>query len=97
MTKPLQCWVCGKDHRIKYCLCQRENLRSFQNLDRATMVEDMVREIPRIYVALEDQQTYHQSNVIKVEGKIPKKSISIQIDPGFTHSYVMPRFLTTTI
>jgi hypothetical protein len=74
-------------------LCEREDPRGLYNLESLGTVEDMVRETPRIYVALEDQEVDHQSTVIKVEGKIAKQSISILIDLGSNHSYVMSRIV----
>ena len=49
------------------------------------------RAVPRIYAALEDCQEDHQSTMVEVAGKIVERSISILIDPGFTHSYIIPR------
>ena len=51
----------------------------------------VAREVPRIYVALEDRQEDHQSIVVEVAGKIAEQSVSILIDPGSTHSYITPR------
>ena len=51
----------------------------------------VVRTIPRIYAALEDHQEDHQSNMVEVEGKISKKSISILIDPRSTLCYITPK------
>ena len=51
----------------------------------------VARAIPRIYVALEDCQVDHQSTVVEFAGKIVEQSISILIDPSFTHSYIAPR------
>lgn len=76
---------------MKDILQRRENLRSLHNLDSEATVEDLMRETPIIYATLEDQQAYHQSNVIKVKGRIAKKPISILIDLGSTHSYAMSR------
>ena len=45
------------------------------------------------FVILEDQKAYHQLTMIKVEGKISKKSISILIEIGSTHSYVTLRIV----
>ena len=53
----------------------------------------VARTIPRIYAALEDLQEDHQSNVVEVEGHIAKKSVSILIDPGSTHSYITPKIV----
>jgi hypothetical protein len=76
---------------LKDCPHRRENPRSLHNLKGAATVEDMARETPRIYAALDNHQADHQSTVVEVEGKIAKQSISILIDPGSTHSYVSPK------
>jgi hypothetical protein len=46
------------------------------NIQEATMVRDM----GRIYAALNDRQAEYQSNMIKVEGKIINQHVSILID-----------------
>ena len=51
----------------------------------------VAREVPRIYVALEDRQEDQQSTVVEVAGKIVEQYVSILIDPGSTHSYINPR------
>jgi len=43
------------------------------NIQEATTVEDMGRNIPRIYASLGDRQAEYQSNMIEVEGKIINK------------------------
>ena len=48
----------------------------------------VVGTVPRIYVSLYDHQEYHQSIVVKVEGRIFKQSISTLIHLGSTHSYI---------
>ena len=53
----------------------------------------VVRTIPRIYVALEDLQADHQSTVVDVEGKIAKKYVSILIDPGSIDRYITPKIV----
>lgn len=57
--EPLQCWGCGENHRLNDCPCSREDPRGLYNMEDAPRVEDMVRETPRLYVALEDQQSNH--------------------------------------
>lgn len=86
----LQCQGCGGNHRLRYLLHRRENMRNFHNLEGVAIVENMVRETPRIYAALEELQEDHQPTVIKVEGKIAQKTISNLIDQGHTHSYITP-------
>ena len=51
----------------------------------------VARVVPRIYAALKDSQTYHQSTVVEVESNTVEQSVSILIDPGSTHSYINPR------
>ena len=53
----------------------------------------LARPIPRIYAALKDHQTEHQSTVVEFEGKIAKKYVSILIDLGSTHSYITPKIV----
>ena len=43
--------------------------------------------IPKISTLLKDHQEDLQSTMVKFEGKIVEKSISILINPGSTHSY----------
>ena len=47
----------------------------------------MVREIPRIYVTLNNHQDNHQSITMEVEGKNVKQSISVLIDSRSNHIY----------
>lgn len=75
---------------MRDCPRKREDPRGLHNMESTGIVEDMVRENPKIYVALEDLQADHHYNIIKVEGNIAQQSISILIDLGSTHSYVMP-------
>ena len=53
----------------------------------------VARIVPRIYVALEDHQEYHQSTMVEVVGNNVEQSISILIDPSSTHSYIAPRLV----
>ena len=53
----------------------------------------MARSMPRINVALENQQADHQTSKANVEGMIKIKPISILIDPGACLSYISPRIV----
>ena len=75
----------------RYCPLENENSRPSYNLQEVETMGQVVRVIPRIYVALEEHQVDHQSTVVEVVGKIVEQSISILIDPGSTHSYISPR------
>jgi len=53
----------------------------------------MARETPRIYASLDDHQVDHQATVVEVGVKIATQSISILIDPRFSHSYIHHKFV----
>jgi hypothetical protein len=48
----------------------------------------MGRNVPRIYVALDNKQEYYHSHMIEVEGMINNQTIAILIDLGASHSYI---------
>ena len=70
---------------------ENENARKAYNIEEAKMTGQVARAVPRIYAELEDCQEDHQSTMVEVAGKIVEQSVSILIDPGFTHSYMTPR------
>jgi hypothetical protein len=47
------------------------------NVQKDTIVEDMGRNVPRIYAALDNKQDEFQSHMIEVEGNINNQPISI--------------------
>jgi len=53
-------------------------------------VENAARGTPTIYVALDNRQADHQSNMIEIEGTINNQTISILVDYGASHSYIDP-------
>jgi hypothetical protein len=59
----------------------------------ATIVEDTGKNIPRIYVVLEDRQAEYQSNMIEVKGKIINHPVYILIDSGVIHYYIDPKIM----
>jgi hypothetical protein len=67
--------------------------RTLHKIQKATIVEDMGRNILRIYVALEDRQEKHQSHMIEVEGKIINHPVAILIYSGEIHSYIDPKIV----
>jgi len=67
------------------------SMHNIQTLREATTVNDIARSMPRISVALENQQVDHQSIMLEIEGKISNQIVSILIDPGATLIYVSPQ------
>jgi hypothetical protein len=68
-----------------------DKMSTLHNIQEDTTIEDMGKNIPRIYATLEDQQVEHQSHMIEVEGKIINHLVSILIDLGAIHSYIDPK------
>ena len=73
------------------CPLKDESARPTYNIQEVETVGQVARVVPRIYAALEECHAYHQSTMVEVAGKIVEQSISIFIDPVFTHSYISPR------
>ena len=57
------------------------------------IVGDQTRTMPRINVALENQQADYQTSMVEVEGKINQIPISILIDVGASLSYISPKLV----
>jgi hypothetical protein len=53
---PIQCWGCKGDHKYRYCPHRSEKVRVVHNVQQAETMEDMGRDVPRIYVALDNKQ-----------------------------------------
>jgi hypothetical protein len=51
------------------------------------------RNVPRIYVALDNKQAEFQSHMIEVEGKINNQHIVILIDSRASHNYLDPKMV----
>jgi hypothetical protein len=49
--------------------------------------------MPRIYVALDNNQVEHQASVAEMEGMMANNRVSILIDPGSNLSYVVRRIV----
>jgi predicted aspartyl protease len=97
-------WEKGEDHQsnvgdakkitcTRISLTEKIKMKTMHNIQEATTVEDMGRNIPRIYAALEDRQAEHQSNMIEVEGKIINHPVAILIDSGESHCYIDPKIV----
>jgi hypothetical protein len=57
-----------------------EKVRTVHSVQQAATVEDMGRNVPRIYAALDNKQAEFQLHMIEVEGKINDQPIAILID-----------------
>jgi hypothetical protein len=90
---PIKCWGCKEDHMYKDFPHKEDKMKNTHTIQEATTVEDMGKSIPRIYVALEDQQEEHQSHITKVEGKIINNLVDILIDSGASNFYIDPKIV----
>jgi hypothetical protein len=52
---PIQCLGCGGDHMYKDFPHRGEKVRTVHNVQQVATVEDMGRNVPRIYVALDNK------------------------------------------
>jgi len=71
----------------KDCPHRGEKVRNIHNVQHDDIVEDMGRNMLRIYIALDNKKYEFQSHMIEVEGKINDKPIAILIDSGASHGY----------
>jgi hypothetical protein len=90
---PIQCWRCKGDHMFIDCPHIGEKVRIFHNVQQDETMEDMGRNVPRIYIPLDNEQEKYQSHMIGVEGMINNQTISILIDSGASHSYIDPKMV----
>ena len=60
------------------------------NLQEASTLGYVARNIPRINDAMEDRQVYFQPTMIELEGKIQIQSVSILVDLVANLSYIHP-------
>jgi hypothetical protein len=53
---PIQCWDCKGDHMFRDCPHKVENMRTVHNVQQDETMEDMGRNVPRIYASLDNKQ-----------------------------------------
>jgi hypothetical protein len=68
-------------------------VRIVHNVQQAEIVEDMGKNVPKIYEALDNKQEKYQPQMIEVEGMINNQTISILIDSGAIHSNIDPKMV----
>jgi hypothetical protein len=68
-------------------------VRTAHSVQQAATVEDMGRNVPRIYAALDNKQTKFHSHMIKVEGNINDQPNAILINSVPIHSYLDPKMV----
>jgi hypothetical protein len=78
---------------FKDCPHRGEKWRIIHNVQQAEIVEDMGRNVPRIYATLDNKQAEYQSHMIEVEGMINNQTIAILIDSGVSHTYIDHRMV----
>jgi hypothetical protein len=86
----LKCWGCGEEHLLRDFPHRQKNSRRLYNIQEATIVNDVARNMPWIYAASDNKQADHQASVVEMEGMIANHQISILIDLGSNLSYVAP-------
>jgi hypothetical protein len=85
----LKCWGCGEPHLLRNCPHRNSTNRTIKKIQEASTVGDIGKSIHRINVAIDGKQAYHQSTIVKIQGKIHDRKIYILIDLGASLNYVM--------
>jgi hypothetical protein len=75
----------------RYFPHRSDKVSIFHNVQQDETVEDMGRNVTRIYAALDNKQAEFQSHMIEVEGMINNHTFTILIDSGSTRSYIYPK------
>jgi predicted aspartyl protease len=75
------------------CSHRGEKVRIVHNVQQAKTMEDMGRNVPRIYAALDNKKAEYQSHMIQVECMINNQTITILIDLGASHIYIYPKMV----
>ena len=70
-----------------------DKVRVLHNAKKYETVEDVGRNVPRIYASLDNKKAKYQSHIIEVEGMINNQTIAILIDSGTSHSYIDPKMV----
>ena len=53
---PIQCWGCKGDHMFRDCPHRGEKVRTVHNVQQSKTMEDMGKNVSRIYTALDNKQ-----------------------------------------
>jgi hypothetical protein len=61
---PIQCWGCKGDHMYRDCPQKGEKVRIVHNVQQYETVEDMGKNVPRIYASLDNKKVEYQSHMI---------------------------------
>jgi hypothetical protein len=76
-----------------YCPHIGEKVRTVHNVQQDETMEDMGKNVARIYVSLDNKKEEYQSHMIEVYGMINNQTISILIDSGSSHSCIDPKMV----
>jgi hypothetical protein len=87
-TTPIQFCGCKEDHKYKDFPHKSEKVRVFHNVKQAEIVEDMGRNLLRIYASIDNKQVEFHSHMIAVEFMINNQTIALLIDSRYIHSYI---------
>jgi hypothetical protein len=90
---PIQCWGCKGDKMFRDCSHIAEKVRTDHNVQQAETMEDMGRNVPRIYAGLDNKQAEYQSHMIEVADMINNQTIVILIYSGASHNYIDPKMV----
>jgi hypothetical protein len=64
--EPLKCWGCGEPHLLINCPFRNVPNKTIQNIQEASRVEDIGKNIHRISASLDDRKANHQSTIVEI-------------------------------
>jgi len=85
---PLQCWGFKEPHLYRDCPINENMTMTMNNIQEATIVNDMARCRHKINVSEENRRVDHQYSMVEIECTINHKPASILIDTGEIFSYI---------
>jgi hypothetical protein len=77
----------------KYYPHQGDTMTTLHSIKQEETIDDVGKNMPRIYATLDNRHEYYQSHMIEVEGNIDNHPIAILIDSGSNLSYIDPKII----
>jgi hypothetical protein len=68
-------------------------MTTMHNIKKEEIIEDVGKNMSRIYASLDNRKKYYQSHMIEVEGKIDNQPVAILMDSRASHSYIYPNLV----
>jgi hypothetical protein len=91
--QPIQFLGCGGDHMYIDFPQKGDKVWISHIIQQAVTIEYMGKNVPRIYIVLDNMQVQFHFHMIEVQGKINDQPNFILIESGASHSYLDPKMV----